>query len=109
MAKGKEIAKVDDKQALVKRMDALIEKANAGDAQAMKELRPMIQEDPDLFTIFGDLAEGVRQKLVSQMTADGKALLIKDQLFTRLRKMRRELAGHSPTPLESLLVERILT
>ena len=73
MAKSKVIAKVDDRQVMVKRMDDLIEKANDGDAQAMKELRPMIHDDPGFFNIFGDLAEGVRQQLVARMTGDGKS------------------------------------
>jgi len=109
MAKGKVIAKVDERQTQVKRVDSLIARANDGDAQAMKELRPMIHDDPGFFNIFGDLAEGVRQQLVARMTGDGKAMLTKDRLYVRLRKMKADLSGSAPTPLEVLLVERILT
>jgi hypothetical protein len=54
----------------------------------------------------GDLAKQAQLTLINKFS--GKNLLYKESLTRKLDLLRDELAGKSPTPLECLLVERIV-
>ena len=55
----------------------------------------------------GNLTLQVERSLIE--AAAGKNLAFREALGPKLDRMRAELAGPSPTPVERLLVERIVT
>lgn len=87
-------------------MDALLAKARKGDSKAMQELLPLLAKSNHLQR-YGELAENVLRIIAKRMC--GEDLVFMESIFRRLQKMRIELAGGDPTPLEVLLIERIVT
>jgi hypothetical protein len=56
--------------------------------------------------VYGDLAAQAEQSFVR--AAAGKNLAFREGLLAKLQALRGELSGPSPTPLERLLVERVV-
>jgi len=82
---------------------ALIRRAEAGDAAALAEVREKL---PRTWEAYADLvrhAEGAFLTL-----AAGENALLRAALTGRLSQLRAELAGPSPSPVERLLVERVV-
>ena len=90
-----------------KRMDALRKRAEKGDEKAMAELRPLLKDFPRSLDYYGELAEHAQRALIQNMSGDN--LVFQEGVQRRLDDMRVRLSGMSPTPLENLLIERILT
>ena len=90
-----------------KRMEALRKRAEKGDEKAMAELRPLLKDDPEVLSFYGKLAESAQESLIRNMI--GSNLVFRAGVHRRLSEMRVQLSGDSPTPLEDLLIERILT
>ncbi len=87
-------------------VDALLSKARKGDKKAMQALRPRLAESGHLQR-YGELAEGIQRVIVERMC--GEDLVFVEGVLQRLKRMRLELAGPAPSPLESLVIERIMT
>jgi hypothetical protein len=85
----------------------LITKAEQGDAKALVEVRKLFAQVPEMWTVYGDLAANALRSWVQAYSVKNE--LAKEAIGRQLDKMRAELAGPSPTPLEGLLVDRILT
>src|SRR5262249_40582292 len=84
----------------------LLKRARGGDASTLPVLRRMLQ-DPEAVDLFGgDLAFQAEQSLIG--AAAGEDLAFKEALTRKLALLRAELAGPNPTPVERLLVERIV-
>src|SRR5262249_26280175 len=85
----------------------LVHSAQSGDEKALPALRELLKE-PHFVEIFGgNLARLAQHTLIRKYS--GKNLLSSETLIRKVEIMRDELAGPSPTPLERLLVERIVT
>jgi hypothetical protein len=85
----------------------LLERARQGDRDALPRLREVLDNCPQLWQHFGDLgrhAEAAWIELVG-----GQDLYLKESLERKAAAMKVELAGSDPTPLERLLVERIVS
>lgn len=87
------------------RIHTLLDKARHGDHKAIGELRPLMDAHPELWRQIGDMAYQADQSLI-HATA-GKDELTIEAMTRKLEKMRAELAGEHPTPLERLLAARI--
>lgn len=86
---------------------ALLRRAENGDEAAMKTLREVLN-DPEAVDVFGgDLAQVSQRTLIAKYS--GKNLLVKEALNRKLELLRAELLGPDPTPLERLLVERVVS
>ncbi len=83
----------------------VIDRAQKGDATTLPKLREFLQL-PSLAEQVGNLAKKALELLVLKWC--GSNLLAKEGLTLKLEAMRNELAGANPTPLERLLVERIV-
>jgi hypothetical protein len=83
-----------------------LERAENGDTATIPLLREMLQNSTDMRTIGGDLAQIAEKALIDSV--GGKNLLFKEALTRKLELLRAELAGTKPTPVENLLVERIV-
>ena len=87
-------------------IDALVKRANAGDRRALPALRKAFDELPGLWEENGDLARHAEAAWLSAVAR--KDEVFKEGLARKLKAMRRELNGPAPSPLERLLVARIV-
>jgi len=85
---------------------AIVRRAEQGDKAVLPVLREMFELGPELANVYGDLAKKAQRELIAAMA--GEDLLMKETVPCKLETMKEELAGPSPTPLEKLLVERIV-
>jgi hypothetical protein len=92
----------------VEKPRSLAEKAEGGDKVAVIGLRKVLDDSPSLAWRFieepGKLAE---EAFIDEFTRD-EHLASKEVLKHQLESMRIELAGENPSPLERLLVERVV-
>ncbi len=86
----------------------LLERSQRGDAAALRELRQAMSRYPDLERQYGDLAQIIRQHTVDAILGRDN-LLLRDALDRQLAALRHELEPIARSPLERLLVERVLT
>jgi hypothetical protein len=83
----------------------LLERAQKGDELTLPVVRKML-EVPGFVDLCGNLARQAELSLIK--AAAGDDLAFKEALIKKMEMLREELAGPSPTPLERLLVERIV-
>jgi hypothetical protein len=81
--------------------------ADKGDEAAVAELRRTFDATPSLWDQTGDLARHARTAWVA--LAAGENAVFREAIQRRLGQTRRDLLWDAPTPLERLLVERILS
>src|SRR5262245_37801866 len=85
---------------------ALTDRAQKGDKTVLPALREVLK-DPDAVDLLGgDLARQAQLTLIDKFS--GKNLMFKEALQRKLDLLKGELAGPNPTPLERLLVERVV-
>jgi hypothetical protein len=84
----------------------IVEAAHDGDERALSRVREVLKELPSLADIFADLANEAEQAFIKRVS--GADPLIKEALPVKLKAMRGDLCGPSPSALEQLLVERIV-
>jgi hypothetical protein len=85
---------------------ALVNRAQNGDETALPALWDLLKEPAVVDVLGGDLAKRAQLTLINKFS--GQNLLCKEFLTRKLDLLRDELAGPDPTPLERLLVERIV-
>ncbi len=85
----------------------LVERANNGDRQAAVELGPCLDRHPKVWRHVGDQSRQAQEQLLNFIC--GKEHLA-DQEATRrtMAVMRQELAGPESSPLEQMLIDRIV-
>ena len=83
----------------------LLERAQAGDASALPQLREWLDKRPDIWRRLGDLAGHARESLLA--LAAGDNLLARESMSRRMHELEAELAGMSPSPLERVLAQRM--
>ena len=88
-----------------KKLPKLLVKAQAGDAKALDELRPLIDR-ADLWGFVGDLSRRVQESWLDAMT--GRNKLIREAYERKANDLRRELLAAGDSPLERLLVDRVV-
>jgi hypothetical protein len=84
----------------------LLKKAEQGDHSVLPELREALDTDANLWKHYGDLAAQAEASLI--LLAAGKNLLLAESLQRKLKALKDELGGESPSPLDRLLVERVV-
>ena len=85
---------------------ALTDRAQKGDKTALPALRQLLKNPAMVDPLGGDLAKQAQLTHIDKFS--GQNLLLKESLTRKLDLMREELAGPNVTPLERLLVERIV-
>jgi DUF971 family protein len=88
------------------KVEVLLELAQKGDTAVLAELRALLDQRPDLWSGVGDLAALVEQGWIHLLAQ--RDLFLQEALLRQLAEMRANLAGPSPTPIEKLLVDRIV-
>ena len=91
---------------ILERLQRLVERAEQGDASVMGELRAALDVNPWVWERYGDLAKQ-SQAAWLQLVA-GRNLLLLESARRKAEQLRAELAGPAPSPLERLLVERVV-
>src|SRR4051794_36738638 len=87
-------------------LSELAERARQGDASVLPALRQALEADPSLWETYGDLAVQAQAAWLDLLA--GKNLLLSEAVQQKLGALRAELGGPSPSPLERLLVERVV-
>lgn len=96
------------KETLPKTEEGLLElarRAQRGDETAMPKVKELLDFGPELVSAYGGLARQAEWELICATA--GKDLLLREAVWRKLKEMRKELAGSSPSPLERLLAERV--
>ena len=104
--KKADAAPVDPEEARYNEMMSLIRRAENGDESAMKELRAVYDEVPVLWEQTGDMAAQALRSIARRI--GGKNLVVQESIQRKCKTLRADLAGANPTPLESLLADRIV-
>ena len=89
----------------LKEYDSLMERTKRGDETTLPVLREMLTE-PLIVEIWGNMAAYAERSLIRKLS--GNDLAIREGLHRKMESLRAELAGPTPSPLERLLVERIV-
>jgi hypothetical protein len=85
---------------------AFVEAAQGGDASALPALRKLLR-NPAVVRLFGgELAEMAEIAFVKAMAGDN--LVFREATVRKLELLRADLLGPDPTPVERLLVERVV-
>lgn len=87
-------------------MRKFLKRAQSGDASTLPVLRKMLENPATVDQFGGDLGRQAALSLID--AAAGENLAFKEALTRKLELLRAELSGPNPTPLERLLVERIV-
>ena len=83
----------------------LLERARGGDATEMAALRAALDDHPETWQAYGDLAGHAQGAWIDLIA--GVDLALKEALGRRVEALKAELAGPDPSPLETLLIERV--
>lgn len=87
-----------------KRLLALIERAEAGDATALPALRETLALPGYADALGGDLARRAADRFLDALC--GKHLAAREATATKMAQLRAELAGANPSAVERLLADR---
>jgi hypothetical protein len=83
----------------------VLARAGAGDQAALPRLRALLDET-GLWRQLGDLAAHAELTLIGHVS--GTDLALKEMLARKLGALKAELGGPAPSPLERLLVDRVV-
>ena len=99
---------IEERRAAIAKLQGLNEKAEQGDREAVRGIRKLLAENPDLAWRFID-NPGVHAEsaLIDQITRDDD-LTAKEFFKHQLQSMKIEVVGENPSPLERLLAERVV-
>ena len=87
-------------------LKVVLRKAEQGDTTVLPALRAYMDLAPGLWEQRGDMAKATQTALIKQVA--GKNLLVQENIARKCAALTKELAGPTPSPLERLLVERIV-
>jgi hypothetical protein len=85
---------------------ALVQRAQQGDHTVQPALRAVLDARPEIWRAIGDMA-GHAQETLLRLIA-GKDLLGHESIRRKVSELKRQVAGPAPTPLEKLVVERVV-
>jgi hypothetical protein len=87
-------------------LTALVERANGGDAGAIAELRRFLDSNPALWRKVGDLTAHAEAAWRDVVAAGNE--LVRESVGRESDRLRAELLGERPTPVERLLVDQVV-
>ena len=90
----------------LERLRLLLQRAEQGDEAALPALGLALDAHPEIWQRYGDLGRQAEAAWVQLVC--GPNLLLRESLGRKLEELRAELGGPSPSPLERLLVARVL-
>jgi len=84
----------------------LLQRAAKGDTATLPAIRKVLENPVNIELFGGNLAACAQQSFVKALS--GEDLSVHEAIKAKLAVMRKELQGENPTPVEVLLVERIV-
>src|SRR5262245_8418401 len=84
----------------------LLRKAEKGDKAVLPTLRTWMERAPSYWEEVGDMAKTARESLIRMLSGDN--LVLQEAHARKCMALTAGLAGPQPSPLERLLVERIV-
>ena len=96
-----------DRRQVIKELKALMVRAHDGDEGALPKLREILDVAPSLARELLDPAKVAERSAVG-LYSSKEDLLAREAIPRVLEQMRAELGGEAPTPLERMLVERVV-
>ena len=84
----------------------LVARARRGDAEVLPRLRAVLDAHPEVWQHCGDLARHAQGAWIALVA--GADLAAQESLARKAAALAAELAGPAPTPMETLLVERVV-
>jgi hypothetical protein len=101
------IAEIKERSGLNQdQLQELVLKAQQGDRSVLPQLQEVLDANPKLWQAHGDLALQAQAMWLQLMAP--RDLLFRESVQRKLEELRAELSGPSPSPLEKLLVERVV-
>ena len=86
-------------------LEALVAQANRGDKAALAELRLFLDRHPQVWRACGDLGKCAERAWLGLFSREA---LGAESIRRHIEQLRADLAGFSPTPIEELLVNRVV-
>ena len=93
-------------QSVVSELRALVHRAKSGEAAALPRLRALLGEHPEIWEQAGDLERMVVRVWTALLSSDP---LTTEALRHKADKLRADLEGENPAPLESLLAGQVVS
>ena len=90
----------------VDRLAELVQRAQQGDVTALPLLREALEADPSLWQEYGDLAAQAQEAWLQLLA--GTDYLLAESVRLKLGALRQELSAEGASPLEKLLIERVV-
>ena len=85
----------------------LVTEAKSGNPEVLSQIRQILDRYPALWQHYGDLSGHVESKWIGLMAGDD--VCVRESIAMRVDELRAQLLGDDPSPLERLLVDRIVT
>ena len=92
---------------ILAQLKELVAEAKSGNPEGLPQIRQILKTYPALARHYGDLSGHVESKWITRLAGDNAC--VKESIVIRVDELRSELLGNDPSPLERLLVERIVT
>ena len=89
-----------------KEVRELIARAELGDRSAVPAVKRAFDDDPTLWQTVGDLAAQVQERWLGVVA--GTDFSLKESVRRKMDELKEQLAGAAPTPIEKLLVDRVV-
>ena len=87
-------------------LQALVAQARAGDVEVLPALRQMLASQPQIWQQCADLGGNELRRWIERLSQGDP--LAEESLLLKIQEMKIEVGGCAPTPLDALLVDRIL-
>jgi hypothetical protein len=85
----------------------LLERAKAGDESVTEQVRELMMICPEFAESLGGDLEQITERLLSTAVA-GEDIPFREAIKHKMKVLRRDLAGPTTTPIEKLLIDRIV-
>jgi hypothetical protein len=90
----------------LERLAELVQRGQQGDLTALPLLREALEGDPSLWQEYGDLAAQAQEAWLQLLA--GTDYLLAESVRLKVGALRRELGTEGASPLEKLLIERVV-
>jgi hypothetical protein len=92
--------------AVLEQLNSLLQRARQGDEGVLPELRHLLDRKPEIWRHYGDLALHAVRSWTSLIA--GEDLTLRESIARKVDELGREIGGTEPTPLERLLIDRVV-
>jgi hypothetical protein len=86
-------------------LQILLQRCQQGDREALPQLRAVLDQHPEIWRHIGDLALHAELAWVDLICGTNDSM--RESVTRKVRELKVELGGASPSPLERLLAERV--